>query len=138
MTVILIRHAERESPTVDALSSAGKRRALTLATMVNDAGVTAIFTSEFKRTKETAAPVAESLGLTPREIAVSTSAAKAQIVASGGVVLLVGHSDTVPALVAALGGPSDVQIGELEFDRMFIVTLGEGTTSTLALHYVSE
>ena len=138
MTVILIRHAERESATVDTLSSAGKRRALVLVRMLTGAGITAIFTSEFKRTKQTAAPVAESLALTPREIAGSISAAKAQILATGGVVLVVGHSNTVPALIAALGGPPDIRVGENEFDRMFIVTLSDGGVSTLALHYVSE
>jgi phosphohistidine phosphatase SixA len=137
MIVILIRHAERESSSVDALSSVGKRRARTLATMLSDAGITAIFTSEFTRTKQTAAPVAAALGLTPREIASSTGVAKTQILTSGGVVLVVGHSDTVPLLFGALGGPADVHIGEHEFDRMFIVTPGEPPASTLALHDVS-
>ena len=59
MMVILVRHAERQQSGSDpGLNAAGKRRAVLLSTMLAGAGVTAIFTSSAKRTKETAAPLA--------------------------------------------------------------------------------
>src|SRR5207344_606932 len=119
--VVLIRHAERQPAGSDPrLSPAGKRRAQLLVTMLDGAGVTAIFTSGFKRTKETAAPLAAKLAITAHPIDEDTAKAKAQILGAGACVLVVGHSDTVPAFIAALGGPA-VTIEDDEFDRMFVL-----------------
>ena len=66
MVVILVRHAERQASGADpSLTAAGKRRASLLATMFAGSGVTAIFTSDAARTKETAAPLAAKLGADP-------------------------------------------------------------------------
>jgi phosphohistidine phosphatase SixA len=137
MTIVLIRHGERHASGSDALSPAGKKRAALLAKMFKGSGVTTIFTSEFTRTKETAAPLAEAVGVAPRIIAADTAAARTQLLAAGACPIVVGHSDTVPALIAELGGPGDIEIKELEFDRMFVVTVGAGSVSTLDFRYVS-
>ena len=134
MTIVLIRHAERHSSGADTLAPAGKLRAALLAKMFRDSGVGTIFVSEFVRTKETAEPLAALLGLAPVTVAVDTVAARAQILSAGPLAFVVGHSDSVPELIAALGGP-DVVIDEHEFDRMFIVTVADGTVKTLALRY---
>ncbi len=72
-TIFLVRHAERAdtapgtSPTMAAdpdLSDAGRARADSLATALKDAKITAIYATEFKRTQQTAAPLAKALGLT--------------------------------------------------------------------------
>ena len=136
MIVILIRHAERESSGADpGLTPAGKRRAKLLAAMFAGTGVTSIFTSEARRTKETAAPLAAKLGLAPSAIDGNTAVAKAQILAGGPCVLVVGHTNTVPTLIAALGGPA-VTIHEDEFDRMFVLTVPP-PASLLSCRYVS-
>jgi broad specificity phosphatase PhoE len=140
MIVILVRHAERVASGGDpGLTTAGARRAKLLATMFGGSNVSAIFTSTFKRTKDTAAPLAQRTGLTAKVIADDVAHAKAQILAGGLCVVVVGHSDTVPALIRALGGPSNIQIGETEFDRMFALSVvPDATTSVLQMRYVSQ
>ena len=137
MTVVLVRHTERDPSGSDALSAKGKKRAALLVQMFRESGVTAIFTSQFNRTKLTAAPLAQVLGITAKEIASDLIAARAQILAAGALPIVVGHSDTVPELIRALGGPADIEIEETEFDHMFVVTIVSGTASTLAFRYVS-
>jgi probable phosphoglycerate mutase len=139
MMVVFIRHAERQSTGTDpGLTPAGKRRAQLLVTMLADAAVSAIFTSSFRRTKETAAPLATKLGIAARPIDEDTTRARAQILAAGACVLVVGHSDTVPELIGALGGPPDLEIGDDEFDRMFVLSAAPtGPPSVLAMRYVS-
>ena len=138
MTVVLIRHAERHASGSDTLSPAGAKRAALLVRMFREAGVSAIFTSEFKRTKDTAAPLAQALTITAQQIAANAATARTQLLGAGPLALVVGHSDTVPALIAALGGPSGIEIKELEFDRMFVLTVAQGPVSLLAFRYVSE
>jgi broad specificity phosphatase PhoE len=134
MTVVLVRHAERDASGADAISPAGKVRARVLADMFRDAGVSSIFTSEFTRTKQTAAPLAAALGLSPTEIAADPSAARTQLLSSGGALaIVVGHSDSVPELIAELGGPT-LEIKDDEFDRIFIVTMQE-SVATVAYRY---
>ena len=139
MVVILVRHAERQASGADpSLTAAGKRRAALLATMFAGAGVTSIFTSAARRTKETAAPLAAALGLTPRQVDDSTAAARGQILAGGACVVVVGHSNTVPEFIEALGGPTDVAIDEHEFDHMFVLTVTPPAgASLLRFRYVS-
>src|SRR3954464_12768984 len=70
--VILVRHAERADAGMAAakgagadpeLSSAGIARANSLASMLKDAGITAVLTTEFKRTRQTGAPAAKAAGV---------------------------------------------------------------------------
>jgi broad specificity phosphatase PhoE len=137
MNVVLIRHAERDSSGHDALSAAGRKRAQLLVSMFREAGVSALFTSEFTRTKQTAEPLAQALAITPREIASDLDAARDQIRDGGALSIVVGHSDTVPLLIGALGGPPDLQIQDDEFDRMFVVGVGPDAVSTVSFRYVS-
>ena len=137
MIVVLVRHGERDPTGADALSAAGKRRANVLATMFADADVSTIFTSEFKRTKQMAAPLATTLGLSAKQITSNGDAAKAQILSGGPCAVVVGHSDTVPAFIELLGGPGGVVIKDNEFDRMFIVTIAATQISLLTMRYVS-
>jgi len=139
MVVILVRHAERQSTGTDpALTAAGKRRASLLATMFAGSGVTAIFTSDTGRTRQTAAPLAAKVGVTARQIDDNIDTAKAQILAGGACVVVVGHSNTVPAFIEALGGPADVVIDDHEFDRMFVLTAKPPAAASLVqFRYVS-
>ncbi len=139
--VIVVRHAERADGGAAApgatmagandpeLSAAGKARAQALAAMLKDAGVTAIYTTEYRRTKDTAAPLAEALKITPEVV---TSRDQAALIAkikanTKGAVLVVGHSNTVPAVIKALGG-ADVTVADTEFDSLFFVAPGGATT----------
>lgn len=130
--VILTRHAERAdgvatmtttsgAPADPQLSAAGDARAQKLATMLADANITAMFTTEFRRTKDTAAPLAAKLKLTPEVVAAAQTAAMIDRITAhvNDTVFVVGHSNTVPAIIKALGGP-DVTIGDNEYDNLFI------------------
>jgi phosphohistidine phosphatase SixA len=139
MIVVLVRHAERLSSGDDpALSAAGRQRATILAAMFEAAGVTSIFTSGARRTKETAAPLAARLGLTPSVVDDDTRVATEQILAGGPCVMVVGHSNTVPEFIETLGGPSGVVIDDGEFDRMFVLTVTPpAPASLLSFRYVA-
>jgi broad specificity phosphatase PhoE len=143
-TIFLVRHAERAdsapgtSPTMAAdpdLSDAGRARADSLAAALKDANITAIYVTEFKRTQQTAAPLAKALGLTVTIVtSKSTPALIKQLAASKGNVLVVGHSNSVPDVIKGLGVTAPVTIGDDEFDNMFLVSRGP-TPSLLRLHY---
>jgi broad specificity phosphatase PhoE len=138
MIIVLVRHAERaETGNDPALTAAGKGRAALLARMLREAGVTAIFTSTFRRTKETAAPLAAALHLIPQVLQDDPAAARHQIQSGGDRVLVVGHTNTIPAVITAFDGPPDVVIGEAEFDRLFVLTVGHGQPALLAMRYGS-
>lgn len=143
-TIFLVRHAERAdtapgtSPTMAAdpdLSDAGRARAESLATALKDAKITAIYATGFKRTQQTAAPLAKALGLT---VTIVTSKSAPELVerlkTSKGNVLVVGHSNTVPEILKAMGVTAPVTIGDNDFDNMFLVTLSS-PPALLRLHY---
>ncbi len=153
-TVVLVRHADRldSSPNTN-LSAAGLTRAQALAEVAGEARVVAIFTTDFCRTAQTAQPLAgllalplnvqqsnnpaAGLGNCNPAITVPVNGLPAQVSSvadlvdhimgehAGQVVLVVGHSDTVPLMVEDLGDGafSPVQIGSAEYDRLFIVTV---------------
>ena len=128
-TVILIRHTEKiidpNNPDVD-LSPAGQARAQELARMFGDAGVNAIYATQYKRTQETVKPLADKLGLRVNVVnSKNTNDLLAQIRAqnSGQTVFIAGHNNNVPEIIAALGGPKYPIIPESEYDNLFVVTV---------------
>ena len=142
-TVILVRHAEKAAaPANDPpLTEAGETRAKALAMIARDAGVTAIVTTQFARTRETARPAAEELHITP-DVVTAGGAQHAQEVArvirshAGGVVLVVGHSNTIPAIIAALGAPQPPPMCDSEYDDIYIVTLpASGSSHVIRARY---
>jgi phosphohistidine phosphatase SixA len=129
-TVILVRHAEKAVAPADdpALSPAGAARAAALAAALADAGVEQVLTTRFRRTRETAAPLAAARGLRPVVIdaagdtAAHVAAVAAAVRAAAGTVLVVGHSNTVPAIIAALGGPALPPLCEGSYSRVFVLS----------------
>lgn len=141
--VILSRHAERAdggsmSGTAQKdppLSAAGEARAARLAAMLADSGIKAIFASEFKRTQDTAKPLAARLKLTVQTMPGSNTAglvARLKKEHANDVVFVVGHSDTVPAVIKALGGPG-VTIPDTEYDNLFVLVPATGAFTRLRL-----
>lgn len=130
-TVIVVRHAEKEAePAADpALTAAGVQRADALAEAIKDAGVQAVMSTAFKRTQLTAAPAARLFGLTVETVdarAPNHPKAVADAILAqhrGRTVLVVGHSNTVPAIVAALGAAMPPAICDAQYDNLFIVTI---------------
>ncbi len=141
-TVILVRHAEKiidpNNPDVD-LSPAGQARAQEIVRMFGDAGVKAIYATQYKRTQETVKPLADKLGLSVNVIGsrnTSDLLAKIRSENSGQTVLIAGHNNTVPEIIAALGGPTYPIIPESEYDNLFIVTVYRtGKAKVVKLRY---
>jgi broad specificity phosphatase PhoE len=146
--IFIVRHAERETGEGDdGLSAAGKERAGRLAAMLRDVRITHILTSNLRRTAETAAPLARATGLTSVPIAIPGAGAggvapeKLQIqrtvqavkdLPAAARVLIVGHSNTVPMLLEALGVAEVITIPATEFDNLFIVTTRATAAPTFA------
>ena len=128
ITVLLVRHADIDLPPGSSnppLNAKGRARADTVAHIAGDAGVTAVFTSSFTRTKQTAEPLAARLGLQP-QVAPPPLTFAQQVVSGtlGDVIVVAGHSDTVPQMIAALGAAPPT-IGEREFDNLFVVAVAQ-------------
>ena len=139
LKVYLVRHTEKVDQSRDPeLSQAGKERALELAKMLRSTGIEYIHSSDYIRTRETANPVAQTLGLTteiynPKEL--DSFAQKLRD--KGGVHLVVGHSNSTPSLVDLLGGKSGSKINDAgEYDRLYIISdSGKGFVETTMIRY---
>lgn len=124
-TIILVRHAERNAGMApDALlSPRGEERARELARVLKDANIRAIFTTEVRRTQQTAEPTAKEFHLQPAIIPakdVDTLASRLEALPDDETVLVVGHANTIPSVVERLGG-SVPAIGDTEYDRLVVV-----------------
>jgi broad specificity phosphatase PhoE len=137
--VVIVRHAEKaaDGGTDPDLSSAGRARADALARILKDSGITGIFTTEFKRTQETAAPTAASVHVTPTVVAAKdTAGLVARLHQLNGNALVVGHDNTIPDIIKALGIDSQINIPADDYSELLIVTLGD-KPQLFRLHYPS-
>ncbi len=126
--LFIVRHAEKAggAETKDPdLSHPGQRRAEWLAATLKEAGITAVFATEFKRTQQTAEPLARAVHLSVTTVpANDTAALVAKLRETPGNALIVGHSNTIPEILKALGGTTPVTLGENDYNDLFIVTTG--------------
>src|SRR6266478_6477462 len=135
-TIFIVRHGERADSSNDSdLSEAGRTRAEALAKMLKDKNITAIYTTEFERTQQTAAPLAKALGITVTTVQLKDKdALVAKLRALNGNALVVGHGNTIPDLVKALGISEPINIGENDYDNLFEIVLEE-KPKLIRLHY---
>lgn len=134
--IVLVRHAEKVDDSRDpALSVEGEARALALAGLIRDVPVRTVWTTDFERTRATVEPFALRAGLSPKRYDPSDLPALAATLRERGeTALVVGHSNTTPALVAQLGGDPGPPIRDDEYDRVYLLRLlpgGEVTTTVL-------
>ncbi len=145
-TIIFVRHAEKAVETGDdpGLSAAGERRAAELARQLVDAdvvaGVDAVFATQYRRTQETASRVADALDLPVNTYdAADTETVLEDILKNykGKIILVVGHGDTLPQLIANLGASKKVPpIAEAEYDNIYIISIPWfGKTKTIRLRF---
>lgn len=141
--VYLIRHAEKsiagpsDDPTDPHLSSQGVKRAGDLVRLLGEAGVTSIFSTDYRRTIETVDPLAKHLNLEVQNYDPHDLSGFAEMLKSSAARHVVsGHSNTTPVLVELLGGePGPAIDEEREYDRLYILVIDGGETTTLRLRY---
>jgi len=127
--VYVMRHLNTPAgqPDPDLLPE-GRQSAEALATWFRDEQPVAIYVSEYKRTRQSAAPLAARLGLTPIVYnPADTPGLIARVRAEHGAVLIVGHSNTVPDIVAALGGERPAALVHEDFGDIWRVAPGGAT-----------
>ena len=145
-TIIFVRHAEKATTPPDDpdLSAAGRRRVAELTRQLVDAdvvaGVDAIYSTPYKRTVETARPLAEALDLPIHRYDPDDNEAVLETILKehkGKIILVVGHSDTLPTLIADLGASKKVPpIDEMEYDNIYVISIPWfGKTKTIRLRY---
>jgi phosphohistidine phosphatase SixA len=142
--VFVVRHAERADAAVNAspmmasdpdLSEAGKARARSLVDTLKDAGITAIYVTEYKRTQQTAEPLARALGVPVTTVpARDMPALIEKVKAATGNALVVAHSNTVGPVIAGLGITEAVELTDRDYDNLFIVVRSE-KPALIRLHF---
>ena len=131
-TVVLVRHAEKVDASADpVLSEAGERRAAALAVALSGSDLTHVFTSPLQRTRLTARPAAEAHAITPEAISLEGGteahirrvAERIRALPAEAVVLVVGHSNTVPLIAGALGETGPSEMADCEYDRLTVISV---------------
>ena len=138
--VFVVRHAEKADQSTDPdLSPAGRARAERLAALLADAGVSAVFATEFRRTQQTVAPLAARLGRASQIVKADDVAglvARLRAARATDIVVIAGHSNTVPRILTEFGAAPPVLIADDEFDNLFVVVpRGPGPPVLLRLRY---
>jgi broad specificity phosphatase PhoE len=139
-TLVLVRHADRDGSR-DALTAAGVARSRALLHALEKLGLARVFHSETARARDTAAPLALALGLPALERPAADVEGLLKEISTqhrGERVLVVGHSNTVPKLIAAAGGPELPDLAHDEFDDLFVLEIcrcGLGRTELRRFQY---
>jgi len=145
-TVFVVRHAEKISESDQRLTDAGRERATRLAKMLSAAGIRAIYATDTERAKDTAGPLAERLHLVVTTYDVGAGMAKGAPDATAfaaqlrrdhpnDAVLVVGHSNTLPAILKALGCQEEVTIAAQQYDDLFVVVPGAPGATLVRMKY---
>lgn len=145
-TIIFVRHAEKAATPADdpGLSAAGRERVAELTRQLVDAdvvaGIDAIYATPYRRTQETARPVADALDLPINTYDASDTEEVLETILKrhkGKIILVVGHSNTLPVLIANLGASKKVPpIAEDEYDNLYLISIPWfGKTKTIRLRF---
>ena len=134
--VVVVRHAEKrlDQGSDPDLTEEGQARAKRLAAMVERLGVGAAYASQFKRTQQTVEPAARAASVEVQVVDARKPGELAKRIReenAGEVVVVSGHSNTVPAILAALGVAEPLRIDESDYGNLFVVTLREGEPAEL-------
>ena len=138
-TILLVRHADRAGKA-DSLSVVGVERSEELLRVASAAGITAIYHSDTRRTRDTAAPLAQALHIKLDEYPAKDSNALIQRILhdhAGETVLVVGHSNTIPSIIRAAGGPLIPDLEEFVYDGLYVLHVPrcDGPTRLTELKY---
>jgi phosphohistidine phosphatase SixA len=140
----VVRHAERADDGMSSqagadpeLSEAGHARARRLAEMLRDTGIQQIFTTEYRRTRQTGEPLAETLKLQPVVVTAKGSDTLIErLHAAKGASLVIGHSNTMPEILKGLGVSAPITLGEQDYGDLFVVVRrASGEATSIRLKY---
>lgn len=136
-TIYLVRHAEKAKASNPPLTEAGRERAEALAKFLSDKGITNIFSTDYKRTLETAQPTAKQAGVAveiydPRNLKMICG----QLLLAKGASLVVGHSNTTPRLFNLLTGLEYKDLEEHQYDHIYIVRMLPGGETSYGIQYL--
>jgi broad specificity phosphatase PhoE len=126
-TFVVVRHAEKanDGSKDPPLAAAGQVRAQALATSLRDAPLKGVYATAYQRTQMTASPSAQAHGLTvttyEAKQPAAEFAAKLREQYHAGTILVVGHSNTVPEIAAALCNCMVAPMDENEYDRRMVI-----------------
>ncbi|MCF8243554.1 MAG: histidine phosphatase family protein [Saprospiraceae bacterium] len=140
-TFLLVRHAEKESIGSDPnLTPDGHARAEALMRVLKNIPLSAVFSTNYNRTQQTALPTANDQGLSVQSYDPALLDPLVDGVLQnhpGGAVLVVGHSNTIPGLLNFLTGTNAYpDIPDSQFDNLYIVSVYEkGKATVLHLKY---
>ena len=139
VTVFIVRHAEKGPENPDpSLTREGRARADALASLLRDARIGTVIVSQFKRTQETAAPLAREVHVAaePMDAArVDDLVTRLHDLAPGSRALVVSHSNLIPAIVEKLTGTRIGELTDADYDRLYVATLSPSGNSVLYLHF---
>lgn len=136
-TFVIVRHAEKASDDArdPSLSDAGKTRARNLAHLLADAPLVGAYATGFRRTQQTAQPAADAHGIKitiyDAQLPATALASQLRAAHAHGTVLVVGHSNTVPDIVAALSGQKVDAMSDDQYDLVYRVRTGSDGDVTL-------
>ena len=135
-TIFIVRHAEKDAD--GQLSEAGIRRAKALSRFLANQNISAVYSTDYARTLNTAKPTAIAAGhkvqtYSPRTTQEWFAGLKSKH--AGQNILIVGHSNTVVPLVNGLGAKMTYEIGELDYQNLFIVAVTHATAQAVRINY---
>jgi broad specificity phosphatase PhoE len=138
-TVYVMRHLQKAAGEDPPLTDEGAMNAKTVARLLGSYGVKAVFATKTRRAIQTGEPLAQAIGLPviaydPRNV----PALVEQVRAIKGNVLVVGHSNTVPDLVAAFDGAKPAPLTEADYGTIYVVKSGSSAVTTLAVPAAPE
>jgi broad specificity phosphatase PhoE len=133
--IFLVRHAERADQTTDSqLSAEGELRAIKLAEWLKSAGITHVFTTDLRRTADTAAPFASGRQLALQQLPAADTDSlvrRVRALGPGDRALIIGHSNTLPVLLTRFGVSETVTLADTDYDNIFVVIPREGRSAVL-------
>ena len=146
MMIFALRHADRVSENVDALSDAGKVRANLLARMLAQSGIKNAYCSDARRTRDTIAPLEALLGaqLKVHEVPVVGDDVDGHVDAivtalkglpGASTAAVIGHTNTIDRIIKALTNKTIAEIKPKEFDKLFVLSIPAGSPSVTLLRY---
>lgn len=137
-TLILSRHAEKSE--LGGLSKQGIERAKRLAFMLQDIKIDAVYSTDYLRTKQTATPTTKQ-----HQLAIELYSSNQNLIEDiqailndkqqAHTLLIIGHSNTIPQLIYALGGDALNDIDETDFSNLYLLQKQNNQTSLMQLHY---